>query len=386
MENVILVTGASSGFGVLASRGLAASGHIVYAAMRDTAWRNASQATAAREYAAANYADLRVLDMDVVSDASVDSAVRRVVAESGRIDVVVHNAGHMVFGPAEAFTPVQLAELYDVNVLSTQRVNRAALPHLRRQGRGLLVWVSSSTPPAAPRRTSPRTSPPRPGWTRWRWYTPGSWRGGASRRRSSSPAPLPAAPTTSPTPAPRGQSQGRGIRDRPLRRLRRAGPQGLRVDRAAGCGASAVADAIVNVVNTPFGKRPFRVHVDPSQDGAEVVNAVSDRVRAEFLRRIGLSDLLKTARECRQFAERGLARPDCNGVDTRGCFKSYGPRTQVILRLRYSEGPPVLRARARGPSKYLRMTNLAITELAGKSHGFCARPCEAVPSEDGVLR
>jgi NAD(P)-dependent dehydrogenase (short-subunit alcohol dehydrogenase family) len=55
---------------------------------------------------------------------------------------------------------------------------------------------------------------------------------------------------------------------------------------------AAVADAIVKVVDMPFGKRPFRVHIDPAQDGAEVVNAVADRIRAEFLRRIGLSDLL----------------------------------------------------------------------------------------------
>jgi hypothetical protein len=56
---------------------------------------------------------------------------------------------------------------------------------------------------------------------------------------------------------------------------------------------AAVADAIVRVVDMPFGKRPFRVHVDPAQDGAEVVNGVADRVRAEFLRIIGLGDLLK---------------------------------------------------------------------------------------------
>jgi hypothetical protein len=55
---------------------------------------------------------------------------------------------------------------------------------------------------------------------------------------------------------------------------------------------AAVADAIVKVVDAPFGKRPFRVHIDPTQDGAEVVNAVLDRVRAEMLRRIGLGDLL----------------------------------------------------------------------------------------------
>jgi hypothetical protein len=55
---------------------------------------------------------------------------------------------------------------------------------------------------------------------------------------------------------------------------------------------TAVADAIAKVVDTPFGKRPFRVHIDPTQDGAEVVNMVSDRLRAEFLRRIGLGDVL----------------------------------------------------------------------------------------------
>lgn len=55
-----------------------------------------------------------------------------------------------------------------------------------------------------------------------------------------------------------------------------------------------VARAIVDIVDMPAGRRPFRRHVDPSQDGAEVVNAMADRVRAEMLRRIGLEDLLHT--------------------------------------------------------------------------------------------
>jgi hypothetical protein len=58
---------------------------------------------------------------------------------------------------------------------------------------------------------------------------------------------------------------------------------------------SAVADAIVGIVDAPFGKRPFRVHIDPSQDGADVTFAVMDRVRAEMLYRVGLSDLLTPA-------------------------------------------------------------------------------------------
>jgi hypothetical protein len=57
--------------------------------------------------------------------------------------------------------------------------------------------------------------------------------------------------------------------------------------------ASSVADAIVRVVDTPFGKRPFRVHIDPTEDGADVAFAVIDRVRNEMLHRVGFSDLLK---------------------------------------------------------------------------------------------
>jgi hypothetical protein len=57
----------------------------------------------------------------------------------------------------------------------------------------------------------------------------------------------------------------------------------------------AVVDAIVEVVDTPFGERPFRVHFDPSDDGAVIVNDVADRVHAELLRRIGLADTLKPA-------------------------------------------------------------------------------------------
>jgi NAD(P)-dependent dehydrogenase (short-subunit alcohol dehydrogenase family) len=56
--------------------------------------------------------------------------------------------------------------------------------------------------------------------------------------------------------------------------------------------AATVVDAIVRVVGLPFGKRPFRTTIDPSQDGAEIVNGVAARVRAELLRRIGLEDLL----------------------------------------------------------------------------------------------
>jgi NAD(P)-dependent dehydrogenase (short-subunit alcohol dehydrogenase family) len=145
MKYVIVVTGASSGFGRMAADALAEAGHTVYASMRETTGRNAPQVQEVENYASERGIDLRAIELDVSSQESADCAIAAIVRDNGRLDVVVHNAGHMVYGPTEAFTPEQLAALYDINVLSTQRVNRAALPQLRKQRRGLLVWVSSSS-------------------------------------------------------------------------------------------------------------------------------------------------------------------------------------------------------------------------------------------------
>src|SRR3984893_12961261 len=114
MKQVIVITGASSGFGRLSANALAKAGHT---------GRTAAQVAGVEKFGRDNSVDLRAIELDVGSQESVDAAIARVVAEQGRLDVVMHNAGHMVFGPAEAFTPEQLAELYDINVLSTQRVN-----------------------------------------------------------------------------------------------------------------------------------------------------------------------------------------------------------------------------------------------------------------------
>lgn len=144
-SKIIVISGASSGFGALSARALADQGHTVYAGMRNTAGRNAPAVQAAQQYAGDNGVDLRPLEMDVASTESVQTSINTVIDEQSRIDVVMHNAGHMVTGPTEAFTPEELARVYDTNVLSTQRLNRAALPHLRAQGRGLVLWVGSSS-------------------------------------------------------------------------------------------------------------------------------------------------------------------------------------------------------------------------------------------------
>src|SRR6266702_5640385 len=145
MRKIIVVTGASNGFGRLASNALARAGHTVYASMRGTTGRNASRAAEVKAFARQHSADLHAIELDVASQESVNAAIAEIISRNNQLDVVVHSANHTAYGPAEAFTPEQLAQLYDVNVLGTQRVNRAALPQLRKQGKGLVVWVSSSS-------------------------------------------------------------------------------------------------------------------------------------------------------------------------------------------------------------------------------------------------
>ncbi|ASS56023.1 SDR family oxidoreductase [Rhizobium leguminosarum] len=295
-KQVIIITGASSGFGALTARALAKAGHTVYAGMRATEGRNAPAVADAAEFARDNNVDLRSVELDVASDASVVSGIARIIADAGRLDVIIHNAGHMSFGPAEAFTPEQFAELFDINVLSTQRVNRAALPYLRKQGKGLVVWVSSSssrggTPPylspyfAAKAAMDSLAVSYAGELTRWGIETsiivPGAFTKGTNHFAHSG------SPDDTARAAEYNEGPYNGVPEQAL--------QGLAALEPAGADAGTVAVAIVDVVGKPFGTRPFRVHIDPSEDGAEIVNGVADRVRAELFRRIGLEDLLKPA-------------------------------------------------------------------------------------------
>ncbi|WP_033292667.1 SDR family oxidoreductase [Amycolatopsis jejuensis] len=292
MSKTILISGASSGFGALTARALADAGHTVYAGMRDVAGRNATAAADAARYSATHGVDLRHVELDISTDASARQAVDAVLSEQGRLDVLVHNAGHLVTGPAEAFPPAQLAELFDTNVLGTQRLNRTALPHLREQQDGLVVWVGSSstrggTPPylapyfAAKAAMDAMAQSYALELARFGIETtiivPGAFTSGTNHfANSGSPADLDVVAAY--------ETKYAGLMDQVSQRLADIEPEWADV--------TAVASAIVTVVDTEKGQRPFRVHIDPSDDGAAVVNGVADRVRAELLRRIGLGDLL----------------------------------------------------------------------------------------------
>jgi NAD(P)-dependent dehydrogenase (short-subunit alcohol dehydrogenase family) len=137
MPKTILITGTSSGFGRDTAETLARAGHTVFASMRNMAGHNRPHAEALRRHG------LVVVELDVTDDASVQSAVSTVLAKTGRIDVLVNNAGVAAVGVSEAFTPDQANIVFDTNVVGLLRVTRAVLPAMRRQGDGLIMNVGS---------------------------------------------------------------------------------------------------------------------------------------------------------------------------------------------------------------------------------------------------
>ena len=294
-SKVILVTGASSGFGAMTVRALAEAQHVVYAGMRDITGHNAEAANLARAYAADRTVTLRPVQMDVSDQASVDAAVQAVIDESGHIDVVIHNAGHMVLGPTEAFTPEQVAAVYDTNVVSTQRVNRAVLPHLRAQRDGVLIWVGSTssrggTPPylgpyfAAKAAEDAIAVSYAAELSRFGIETtivvPGSFTTGTNHFANAGHA-------ADDDVAAAYEEHYAGLMDQLTQKLAELAPDDA--------DPADVARQIVQVVDTPKGSRPFRVYIDPADDGGEEVFRLGDRIRETFYQRVGLTDLLSVS-------------------------------------------------------------------------------------------
>lgn len=142
-NNIVLVTGASTGFGRLISTTLARRGYTVYASMRDIAGRNRNNAADLENLARDQNLRLHVVELDVTVESSVQQAVERVIREAGRIDVVVNNAGVAYWGLVESFTLEQAKQLFETNFFGPLRVNRAVLPHMRDRRSGLLIHMSS---------------------------------------------------------------------------------------------------------------------------------------------------------------------------------------------------------------------------------------------------
>ncbi|HEY2476918.1 MAG TPA: SDR family oxidoreductase [Candidatus Cybelea sp.] len=138
-QQVIVVTGSSSGFGRKTAERFADAGWQVFATMRDSGGRHAEEAEALAARG------MRVVELDVTDQASADHATAEILGEVEGVDVLVNNAGTSYFGPTEAFTVEVVKAQFDVNVFGPLRINRSLLPSMRERRSGLIVYISSLT-------------------------------------------------------------------------------------------------------------------------------------------------------------------------------------------------------------------------------------------------
>lgn len=288
-QQTILVTGSSSGFGYLTSAALARRGHRVFASMRDVDTRNAAAADSLRRVADDEGLRLDVLDLDVRDEQSVDRAVERVVDAAGGIDVLVNNAGAGGHGILETMSVDQARDVFDVNVYSVLRMNRAVLPHMRARRRGLLIHVSSGLAryvlpfygiyaaskaavetiaetlryELAPVGVDSVILEPGPYGTRF-------FENAEAMR-----------------PADEQRAPGYGETERLRRDLAaRRRPLGDPVD---------VAEAVAALIETPAGRRPLRTPVGPIAHRADALNAAAAELQRNVFAQMGLGDLLTLA-------------------------------------------------------------------------------------------
>lgn len=136
---VAVVTGSSSGIGMVTALALARNGYVAYASMRDLGKGDEIQSLADKEHL-----QLRTVQLDVTDDSSVRGAVKKIVDEAGRIDVLVNNAGYGLVGPFEELSIDEIKKQFETNFYGVIRVTQTVLPHMRRQrSGGRIINISS---------------------------------------------------------------------------------------------------------------------------------------------------------------------------------------------------------------------------------------------------
>jgi NAD(P)-dependent dehydrogenase (short-subunit alcohol dehydrogenase family) len=136
--SVAVVTGSSSGIGLATSLALAKNGYVTYATMRNLAKQDSIQSVAEKEHL-----PVRTVQLDVTDENSVKNAIQSILSESGRIDLLVNNAGYGMTGAFEDIGMDEIKSLYETNVFGVIRVTQAVLPIMRKQGSGRIINISS---------------------------------------------------------------------------------------------------------------------------------------------------------------------------------------------------------------------------------------------------
>jgi len=281
-KQVVLITGSSTGFGRLFANTLARKGHTVFATMRDPGGRNAKNASEIRVLAEKDSLPIYVLELDVTDDASVERAVDAVLAQAGRIDVAINNAGYYVSGLAEATTTEQAQRLMDTNFLGPVRVNRALLPHMRRQRSGVLMHISSG---------AGRVVLPSGGFycaskfaleaLAEAYHYELAAQGIESVIVEPGPYETPVFGNTV-TAADEARTNTYGAVKEIPAKINAA------LLSAAG-NAQEVADAVLQIIETPAGEKQLRYLVSPESFGVDQINALSKQVQANLLEAFGLA-------------------------------------------------------------------------------------------------
>jgi NAD(P)-dependent dehydrogenase (short-subunit alcohol dehydrogenase family) len=281
-KQVVLITGSSTGFGRLFTDTLARQGHTVFATMRDPGGRNAKNASEIRTLAEKDSLPIYVLELDVTDEASVVRAVDAAVAKAGRIDVVINNAGYYLSGLAEAVTTEQAQRLMDTNFLGPVRVNRAVLPHMRRQRSGVLMHISS----AAGRVVFPSTG----------FYCASKFALEALAEAYSYELAAQGIESVIVEPGPYETPViGNMVTAADDARTTTYGaveqiPAKINAALASGAGnAQEVADAVLRIIETPSGEKQLRYLVSPESFGVDQINALSKQVQANILESFGLA-------------------------------------------------------------------------------------------------
>jgi NAD(P)-dependent dehydrogenase (short-subunit alcohol dehydrogenase family) len=281
-KQVVLITGSSTGFGRLFTETLARKGHTVFATMRDPRGRNAKNAAEIRTLAEKDSLRIHVLEMDVIDDASVERAVDAAIAKTGRIDVAINNAGYYLSGLEEAVTTEQAQRLMDTNFFGPVRVNRAVLPHMRRQRSGLLMHISSG---------AGRVVVPSAGF-----YCASKFALEALAEAYS--YELAAQGIESVIVEP-GQYEtpvfGNTVMAADQARTETYGaakefPAKVNGALSSTAGnAQEVADAVLRIIETPAGEKQLRYFVGPQDFGLNEINALAKRVQTSMLEAFGLA-------------------------------------------------------------------------------------------------
>lgn len=287
MATKVLITGTSGAFGRMITESLLAKGHQVAAAMRDPHGRN-------RELAAnLQKAGAVIVEIDVTSDQSVEQGVAAAVKQLGGLDVLINNAGIGVVGLQESYTADDYFNLFNINVFGVQRMNRAVIPHFRAQQRGLLVHISS----LLGRITIPFYGP----YNSSKWALEAmaeNYRTELSAFGIESVLVEPGGYPTSfidrlMSPSDRSREPGYGdMAQAPAAALANfeavlaANPQQ---------NPQHVADAVVELIETPAGKRAFRTTVDQLGMGDAIAqyNAHLDQLTRGIYQNFGTAQMLE---------------------------------------------------------------------------------------------